>query len=129
MAALIETTSKKHHRMVDVYRCHPYRNDILTIITTQFTLMVKLDQVSSFTLIEILQFLLKYIAIEEIVLVETALKNMAVWYAWISFLWKRHFRNIGLNMHSLMCFFQNKVSSKAFLIEAAEKKEIHLDNS
>ena len=34
MAALIETASKKHQRMVDVYWCHPHGNDILTIITT-----------------------------------------------------------------------------------------------
>ena len=33
MAAHVETAPKKHHRMVDVYRCHPYRNEILTIMT------------------------------------------------------------------------------------------------
>ena len=38
MAALIETAPKKHHRLVDVYRCNPYRNDFLTIIATQLML-------------------------------------------------------------------------------------------
>ena len=30
MAAFMETAPKKHRRIVDVYKCHPSRNDILT---------------------------------------------------------------------------------------------------
>ena len=40
--------------------CHSYRNDIL--------------------IIKLHNFLLKYIAIEEAVLIKTLLKNIAVWY-------------------------------------------------
>ena len=46
MAALIGTAPKKHHRLVNVYRCSPYRTDFLTIITTQ--LMFNLTKVGSF---------------------------------------------------------------------------------
>ena len=31
MAARIETATKNYHRIADVYKFHPYRNDILTI--------------------------------------------------------------------------------------------------
>ena len=31
MATHIETAPKKYSKMVDVHKCHPYRNEILTI--------------------------------------------------------------------------------------------------